>query len=256
MLTALSWNAPAPTVSCKPAATEPALVSHPAHDPRRAEVERYIAEVYARRYGAQVRHFAPTLVTLQRQGEIVAAAGYRRAADGALFLEHYLDSPVERLLEQHAGHRPDRASILEVGHLASHRPGDGRRLIHLMTPQLASLGAQWVVSTVTRELRHLFIRTGVAPFALGAAHAAALGAEAEHWGRYYEHEPVVLAGHLPQALRHLAQARHPLAGADPSPAPVIPLTHAPRHGPVACRQRREEAAARALAARRSRKGTP
>ena len=42
-----------------------------------------------------------------------------------------------------------------------------------------------------------------APLSLGAADPAALGEEAAHWGSYYEHRPLVLAGHLPQALRHL-----------------------------------------------------
>ena len=34
-----------------------------------------------------------------------------------------------------------------------------------------------------------------------------LGDEAAEWGTYYEHGPLVVAGHLPQALRHLV-ARH------------------------------------------------
>eukprot|EP01035_Chromulina_nebulosa_P063904 gene63904-87401_t len=58
----------------------------------------------------------------------------------------------------------------------------------------------------------------------------ALGEEARHWGRYYEHEPVVLAGHLPQALRHLAQARHPLAGAEQPAAALAALPHRPQPG--------------------------
>lgn len=217
MLTALPWREPAPTHSTPPAEGLPSLHVHRPQDPRRAEAEHYIARVYAHRYGARVRQFAPTLVTLQRDGGIVAAAGWRPAAQGPLFLEHYLDAPIDEVLGRHAGQRPERAGIVEVGHLASHRPGDGRRLIHLLAPHLAQHGVQWVASTVTRELRHLFIRTGVAPFALGLADATRLGDEARHWGSYYAHEPVVLAGHLPRALRHLAQARHPLAGAAHSP---------------------------------------
>eukprot|EP01035_Chromulina_nebulosa_P042210 gene42210-57152_t len=114
MLTALPWRAPAPTLSRELADAAPALAIHITGDPRRAEVERYIARVYAHRYGAQVRQFAPTLVTLQRHGEIVAAAGYRAAAAGPLFLERYLGAPIDHLLHRHAGHRPDRAGIAEV----------------------------------------------------------------------------------------------------------------------------------------------
>lgn len=222
MWTALPWREPAPTFSSEPEEAAPALVVHAAGHAQRKAVEHYIARVYAQRYGAQVRQFAPLLLTLQRRGEIVAAAGWRPAAEAPLFLERYLDAPVELLLQRHAGQHIERAGIVEVGHLASHRPGDGRRLIHLLAPHLAQQGVQWVTSTVTRELRHLFIRTGVAPIALGAADAHRLGEEARHWGRYYEHEPLVLAGHLPQALRHLAQARHPLAGPLQHAAPLLP----------------------------------
>jgi Thermostable hemolysin len=62
-----------------------------------------------------------------------------------------------------------------------------------------------VVSTLTEELRHLFVRIGVTPLALGLADPARLGDDAADWGRYYEHRPVVLAGHLPLALRILAR---------------------------------------------------
>ena len=74
-----------------------------------------------------------------------------------------------------------------------------------MGPHLASQGFEWVVSTLTAELRHLFLRIGVTPLALGVADPVLLGEAARNWGRYYEHHPVVLAGHLPQALRQLAR---------------------------------------------------
>ena len=74
-----------------------------------------------------------------------------------------------------------------------------------MRPHLATLGFQGVVSTLTEELRHLFVRIGVTPLALGAADPARLGDEAADWGDYYAHHPVVLAGHLPLALRILAR---------------------------------------------------
>jgi hypothetical protein len=167
-----------------PAQLRPQLAVHAHDDPQRTQVERFIREVFARRYGADVRHFAPLLVSLQDRGEIVAAAGYRSAAEAPLFLERYLPSPVETLLG--AGE-------------------EGRRLIALMGPHLAAQGFQWVVGTITNELRHLFIRLGVTPLALGTAHAAALGDDAAHWGSYYAHEPVVLAGHLGLALRHMAR---------------------------------------------------
>jgi hypothetical protein len=169
-------------------------------------VERFIAAVYRARHGADVRHFAHTLVSLRdATGELVAAAGYRAADQAPLFLERYLGAPVETRLADTAGLAPARSRIVEVGHLAASRAGEGRRLVLLLGPHLAALGFQWVVSTLTEELRHLFMRLGIAPLALGVADPAVLGAEAVHWGSYYDHRPVVLAGQIDLALKALAR---------------------------------------------------
>lgn len=172
----------------------------------RAQVEAYIRGVFRERYGAEVRSFAPVLVSLRdASGEIVAAAGYRCAGGDTLFLERYLTQPVEQLLAATGSTLPARGGIVEVGHLAATRAGEGRRLILLLGPHLASEGYRWVVSTLTEELRHLFLRLGIAPLSLGAADPALLGAEATHWGRYYEHHPLVLAGQIDVALKALAR---------------------------------------------------
>ncbi len=173
-------------------------------EPGRAEVERFIAGIYACRYGARLGGFAPVLACLaDAAGRPVAAAGLRRADTGPLFLERYLDRPVEQLLASPEGRPPARAAIVEVGNLAAGQPGQGRRLLLQLGPLLAGQGVQWVTGTLTSELRSLFRRIGVAPLTLAAADPAALGDEAAAWGSYYAHAPLVLAGHLPQALRHL-----------------------------------------------------
>lgn len=184
----------------------PALRLVGLNHPYRAAVETFIRRIYASHYGANVRHFSPLLVTLHDgDGELLAAAGYRPAGSQPLFLERYLKAPVETLLGLPANQRPARERLVEVGHLAAGRAGEGRRLIRLLGPHLASQGFQWVVSTLTEELRHLFVRLGVVPMALGVADPAMLGAEAAQWGSYYDHRPVVLAGQLEAALQMLAR---------------------------------------------------
>lgn len=178
----------------------PALSLHAAGDAARPAVEAFIAAVFRARFGAEVRHFAPVLVGLRSaQGALLAAAGTRPAGDGPLFLERYLDAPVEQRLGA------PRQRIVEVGHLAAVQPGAGRRLIAHLAPLLAAQGHQWVVSTLTEELRHLFVRLGIVPQALGVADPALLGDEAGAWGRYYDHRPVVGAGALAPALQALAR---------------------------------------------------
>lgn len=185
------------------AAPAPELTVHGRDDPHRGAVENFIRAVYARHYGAQVLHFAPVLVGLREHGELLAAAGYRNAAHGPLFLERYLPAPVDTLLADHVdGAPPARERIAEVGHLAARRSGEGRRLIRLLAPHLAAQGFEWVVGTVTQELRSTLLRLGIAPLILGAADPAALGDEAALWGSYYEHQPLVLAGPLRRYAAH------------------------------------------------------
>lgn len=183
------------------------LQVHGVDDPGRAAVQAFIARIYAERFGARVQQFAPSLVSLRdpHNGELVAAAGYRFADTGPLFLERYLSAPIEDLLSAQHGASVARQGVVEVGHLAADRAGEGRRLIGLLGQHLAQQPEQrpteWVVSTLTQELRHLFVRLGVTPLALGQADPAAVGNDLADWGRYYEHRPVVLAGRLQAALR-------------------------------------------------------
>lgn len=180
----------------------PRLQIHGATSPGREQVERFVAAVYQRRFGAAVRQFAPVLVSLHdEQGERVAAAGYRAARLGPLFLERYLSAPVQALLPT----APAREGIVEVGHLAAVRAGEGRRLIRLLGSYLSAQGFEWAVSTLTQELRNLLVRMGVTPLALGVADPTLLGEQAAQWGSYYEHKPLVLAGRLDAATQRLSR---------------------------------------------------
>lgn len=181
------------------------LTTHDETNTERPEVEAFIQAVYAKHFGAAVTSFAPVLVSLRDNSGIVAAAGYRPASLGPLFLERYLSSPVEQVLggpfEQHT----IRNATVEVGHLSSNKAGAGKRLILMLGPHLAREGFRWVVTTATAELRHIFSRIGLTPLALGVATPEALGADADQWGSYYDHSPVVVGGFLPQALEQIAR---------------------------------------------------
>jgi hypothetical protein len=204
---ATSYPAAGPAAA-PPPERRPSLFVHTGQDKERSDVERFIHGVYRERYGARVQHYAPVLVSLRNaEHEIIAAAGYRIADAAALFLERYLPQPVEALLARDTAQRVTRARVVEVGHLSASQAGAGKRLIHLMGPHLASLGLEWVVSTLTQELQHLFVRLGITPLALGVADPALLGAAASDWGSYYDHRPVVAAGRIDLALRMLERRR-------------------------------------------------
>jgi hypothetical protein len=171
---------------------------HPTH-PLRDACERFIGARFEQAHGARIAQFAPYLLGVRDAlDRFRAAAGYTPAAGRRLFLEHYLDAPVERLL---APYGVRREAVVEVGHLAAASAGLGRSLIPLLARHLHRLGYGWVVFTATRELRNAFARLGLAPLELAAADPARLPDGGARWGRYYEHDPIVVAGRIGHALR-------------------------------------------------------
>lgn len=173
----------------------------PLDSPRRAEAEAFIRAVFAARHGARVQSFTPDLMLLEQGRHPCAAAGWRGAAGGPLFLEAYLDQPAQTLISRLAGLEVPRHKVVEVGHLAARHPGAGSRMIHILAPHLDRLGYEWVIFTATRELIGILTRLGLPPLALAVADPARLGDAAQDWGRYYDNAPIVVAGRISQALR-------------------------------------------------------
>ncbi|MDT4808771.1 thermostable hemolysin [Achromobacter agilis] len=172
----------------------------------RARIESYIHQRYQQRFGATLKEWLPTLVSVQKDGEILAAAGYR-SADDPLFLERYLAAPIEQYLSDQ-GARVARRLIVEAGQFAAARPGGGRLLVPLLAQHLQGEGFDWAVSTLTIELHHLFSRMGLAHQPISAATSSHLNEqERMDWGSYYEHAPTVFAGRLSVILDRLPETR-------------------------------------------------
>ena len=168
--------------------------------PRRITAEHFIADIFHRHYGARISSFAPNLMLLEDAGRTVAAAGWRCAGEDRLFLETYLDEPIETAVARLAGQPVKREAIVEVGNLAAERPGGSVAVILALAAHLDQLGFEWVVFTATSELIGIFRRLDLPPLALAPADPQRLGAQAQAWGRYYDTRPVVVAGRLRLAL--------------------------------------------------------
>ena len=127
-------------------------------------------------------------------------AGWRCAGTEQLFLENYLDVPIETAVSRLAGRPVDRQRIVEVGNLAAEVRGGGVEVILTLAAHLDRLGFEWVVFTATSELIGMLRRLGLPPLALAAADPERLGADAGAWGSYYATHPVVVAGRIRLAL--------------------------------------------------------
>lgn len=170
--------------------------------PHRPEVEAFIADVYRRRYGAELDAFLPLLLAFRdTAGTLVAAVGMRRASAGRLFVESYLDQPAERVIAAQARAAVRRDALVEIGNFAALTPGAARELIATLIPLLQGAELRWVVWVATRQLRNAFERLALATHSLGPALPDRLGAAAVRWGSYYEARPEVLFGDLRSVTR-------------------------------------------------------
>lgn len=179
----------------------------------RIELQAFIAARFAEVYGAELYNFMPRLFGLRdAQGTLLAAFGMRPAQHGSerdpLFLEHYLDRPVEGLVAQAAGRPVPRDHVVEVGNLAGATPGALRQLIPLVCEQLHREGYHWVVFTGSARLCNSFSRLGLPLKVIASAPVERLSAEErQRWGRYYDHQPSVMTGDIVSAAQTLRDLR-------------------------------------------------
>ena len=163
----------------------------------RQRVEQFIRSRFEQAFGSRVHAFMPRLFSLQdSEGSIRAALGLRSAIR-PLFLEQYLDAPIEMAIAAHTGIACPREAVVEVGHLSGTYPGAVRRMIGLLTQRLHDEGVRWVAFTGTPSLRNAFRRMGLSPIEIAPANRERL-AESERaaWGRYYDDAPRVFFGNV------------------------------------------------------------
>ncbi|MFU2487884.1 thermostable hemolysin [Thauera sp. WH-1] len=183
----------------------------PADAARRTAVQGFIRERFAAHYQADVRHFMPCLFGLEADdGSLHGAVGCRSAVVQPLFLERYLDEPIEDLIAARAGMTVARADVVEVGNLAARGAGLSRLLIVALTRLLAAEGVRWAGFTGTPALINSFRRLGIALHRLASADPSRLGVDHEQWraewGTYYDNRPQVMVAEVPGADRALATA--------------------------------------------------
>jgi hypothetical protein len=180
-------------------------------DAERPSLQRFIAEVYFRTYGARLHHFARQLVGLRRaQGGWSAGVGYTLAGREPLFLEQYLNRPAESEIAARLGVSVRREQLVEVGNLAASSAGAARRLIVCMTGLLHGLNRTWVVFTSTRSLLNSFARLDIAPIVLAPADPMRLVDQGRDWGSYYDTHPQVMTANIPLGFGHLRSRLSPL----------------------------------------------
>ena len=167
----------------------------------RNELENFIFNAYQKSFDARLKSFLPNLVASSDADDYICAAfGYSVAAENRLFLESYLDQPIDRLLSKKLHQNIQRKHIVEVGNLVIGETADSVGFLRDIANYLQGLGYEWIVCTATRCLRLLFLRAGARPISIGNALMTRVQDEGTNWGNYYVTAPEILAGNVRQSI--------------------------------------------------------
>lgn len=199
----------------RPESTPPCAGMFPAisvdigrQDPQlNGKLQSYIAAKYQQVHGARLTEFLPFLLGISSHGQRVGAFGLRPGSQRPLFLEQYLDQPIEQLVARQALRPVDRHSLVEIGNLVVTGRGQGPLVMLLMAASLAEAGYSWMVFTVTGQVERMMRRLGFCPQVIAQADPRRLADPDSQWGSYYQNNPRVMLGSLASAQEAIRSDR-------------------------------------------------
>jgi hypothetical protein len=192
----------APATGCSPPDSLLRLGVADPNAPDRAELEAFVGAAFKRGHDATVASFMPTLLSFRSPaGDLRGVIGLRAAVPQALYLEQYLEQPVETAIAAATGQPVQREQIVEVGNLAGANCRAAMRMVAQLPGYLLSRDYRWIVFTATSTVRSILEGFGAPLVELARADGARVAGSPDRWGRYYEQDPRVLAGFLPASRR-------------------------------------------------------
>lgn len=137
----------------------------------------------------------PTLIALRdEKSQLVAAFGMRKAKNSSLFLEQYLDEPIEAVLSKKINQVVNRDEITEIGNLAVSSPRNAGVLIAHVIQQSVDAGVKWCVATAHQTLQNGLRKGGCDVFPIHDVDPVRLPESVRaDWGNYYQNKPQVIA---------------------------------------------------------------
>ena len=172
----------------------------------RTRLESYIAREFDDVYDAHITGYLPELFSMQCHGRYSAVGGLRPATDGQLFLEQYLDCPVEDAIGNRFDTPVSRHEIIEVGNLVATHRGATQLFFMMLAAIGLQAGFRWAVFSATDKVARIIHKLNFVVLPLADADPEKLGGGAIAWGRYYETRPVVLAGDIRATVSRLRQS--------------------------------------------------
>jgi hypothetical protein len=171
--------------------------------PERNQLEQAIARKFQSTFGAQIMQFLPYLLRLKISDELGAVVGVRAARNDTLFLEQYIDRPVEQIAAQAYATPIDRDQVVEIGNLAADLQGTSYVLFAVLATVLNQAGFRWVTCTATPQVEAMLTKMRFSYRTIGSADATRLDDDSADWGAYYDSRPSVIVGDLRDATRRI-----------------------------------------------------
>lgn len=186
----------------------PQLSLHGRHAADRHQVESYVAKQFEATYGANINEFMPLFMSLGCNDRFSAVTGIKPVEEKRLFLEQYLEQPIEQAVARVFETPANRLSVVEIGNLAATQRGSSQLLFVLLAATLHRAGFRWITFTATPQVRKTINRLGFELRIIDEAKPERLGQSAlQQWGSYYQTKPLVVVGDLNHAMQVIRTKR-------------------------------------------------
>jgi len=168
-----------------------------------------VSKVFMTNFGARVVPDPDQFIAYMGQDddgrdEVEACIGISFVEKGPVFVERYLDAPIQDVLSAAAGQEVRREQVLQLGSVASIRNLAGAEIYRAMPLIQTCLGRSYAVMTMTNRSAALAKRLGLISHPLCEADGTRLGAEElADWGTFYDQRPSVRWGRLSEHSQQL-----------------------------------------------------
>lgn len=162
----------------------------------RHTLESRVRSGFGHHFDACIEGFMPDLAAYRHVSGATGVIGIRGANDERLFLESYLDQPVESVISDSARRPILRREVVEVGQFIVDDKAIVLDFFRDLVPFLRSRGYEWVCFTGTNRIRKLLTKVGFFGKPVAMATKDKVGSDALNWGTYYQFEPCVIVGKL------------------------------------------------------------
>lgn len=180
-------------------ANEPQVCVIQRTDPRRQQVEQFIAAGFAAVYQADIQQFMPQLLLVSARNSPQAVLGVRSGQSEKLFVEQYLDADISFVFRD-IGVVSRREQIAEIGNLYAANRHYTLLLFVVTAYALYQAGFRHLVCCATPQVQSLLSRHGLQLKTLAEGDPARLTGDASAWGTYYQSHPMVCHLDLTQAM--------------------------------------------------------